>query len=206
MEKDISITALSLNLDKVLYSTYLGGNNYENINSFSFDIYGRMIIAGSTKSDDYPTSQFCYDSSYNGDYDGFFTLSTKFLVTNKLHTMKKPMRKIFILLVLMIPTLLFEQKDSTQLFEPAQIKVDIDTSIYTLMDVHPTFLNHYKTNNLESAIDSIKNNINNPMSALDFFRLMQPIVTIDGHTSLRYTGPLCPNEDNPLFQFKVLVY
>lgn len=35
---------------------------------------------------------------------------------------------------------------------------------------------------------------------------MQPIVTIDGHTSLNYTGPLCPNEDNPLFPFKVVIY
>jgi Beta-propeller repeat len=74
MEKDITITALSLNLERVLYSTYLGGNNYEAINSFSFDKNGRIILAGSTKSDDYPTSEFSYDSSYNGDYDGFLTI------------------------------------------------------------------------------------------------------------------------------------
>ena len=74
MEKDITITALSLNLDKVLYSTYLGGNNYENVNSFSFDKNCRIILAGSTKSDDFPTSEVCYDSSYKGDYDGFITI------------------------------------------------------------------------------------------------------------------------------------
>ncbi len=74
MEKDITVTALSLNLDKVLYSTYLGGNNYEAVNSISFDENGRIIVAGSTKSDDYPTSTTCYDSSYNGDYDGFITI------------------------------------------------------------------------------------------------------------------------------------
>ena len=44
------------------------------------------------------------------------------------------------------------------------------------------------------------------MSALDFFRIMQPIVTIDGHTTLIYNGPFCPNEDNPLFPFKVVVF
>ena len=74
MEKDITLTALSLNLDKVLHSTYFGGNNYEGINSFLFDKKGRLIIAGSTKSDDFPTTEICYDNSYNGDYDGFVTI------------------------------------------------------------------------------------------------------------------------------------
>ncbi len=116
------------------------------------------------------------------------------------------MKKIFFFYILIIPTIVFGQKDSPQLFEPMQIKADIDTLIYKLMDVHPTFSNHYKTNNTESKVDSIKNTINNPMSELDFFRLMQPIVTIDGHTTLRYNGPLCPNEENPLFPFKVVVF
>ena len=96
--------------------------------------------------------------------------------------------------------------DSQQLFEPMQIKADIDTLICKLMDVHPTFSNHYKTNNIKSKVDSIKNTINNPISELDFFMLMQPIVTIDGHTSLIYTGPLCSNEEHPLFPFKVVVF
>lgn len=74
MEKDLTITALSLNLDKVLHSTYLGGNNYENVKSFSFDKNGSVIIGGSTKSYDFPTSELCYDNSYDGDYDGFLTI------------------------------------------------------------------------------------------------------------------------------------
>jgi C-terminal processing protease CtpA/Prc len=116
------------------------------------------------------------------------------------------MKKLFFFYILIIPTIVFGQKDSIQLFEPVQIKADIDTLIYKLMDVHPTFSNHYKTNNVVSQVDSIKSTINNPISGLDFFRLMQPIVTIDGHTSLRYNGPLCPNEENPLFPFKVVVF
>jgi C-terminal processing protease CtpA/Prc len=35
---------------------------------------------------------------------------------------------------------------------------------------------------------------------------MQPIVTIDGHTTLLYNGPLCDNEDSPLFPFKVIIF
>ncbi len=116
------------------------------------------------------------------------------------------MKNIFFFYILIIPTIVCGQKDSPQLFEPMQIKADIDTLIYKLMDVHPTFSDHYKTNNTQSKVDSIKNTINNPMSELDFFRLMQPIVAIDGHTTLRYNGPLCPNEENPLFPFEVVVF
>lgn len=108
--------------------------------------------------------------------------------------------------IFMIPTTLFGQNDSPQLFDPIHIKADIETLISKLIEVHPTFLNHYQTNDLESMVDSIKNNIDKPFTSLDFFRIMQPIVAIDGHTSLRYTGPLCPNEENPLFPFKVLVF
>ncbi len=116
------------------------------------------------------------------------------------------MRKIFILWILIIPAVLFGQKDTTQFFEPALIKADIDTLISKLMDIHPTFLNHYKINNLQSKVDSIKNNINNPMSSLDFFRIMQPIVSIDGHTTLIYSGEIYPKVDNPFFPFKVIIY
>ena len=116
------------------------------------------------------------------------------------------MRKILILWILIIPVVLFGQKETTQLFEPTQIKADIDTLISKLKEIHPTFLNHYKANNFQSRIDSIMKNITKPMSSLDFFRIMQPIVTIDGHTTLRYTGGLSPNEDSPLFPFKVIVF
>ena len=74
MEKDITITAMSLDLDEIYSSTYLGGSNYENVNSFSFDKKGRIILVGDTKSADFPISQECYDNSYGGDYDGFVTI------------------------------------------------------------------------------------------------------------------------------------
>lgn len=116
------------------------------------------------------------------------------------------MKYIFFLWTLTISTALFGQEQSPQLFEPRQIKADIDTLIYKLMDIHPSFLSHYNTNHTESKVDSIKNSIHTPITSLDFFRLMQPIVAIDGHTSLNYSGPLCPNEDNPIFPFKVVIY
>lgn len=74
MEKDITITALSLDLEDVLCSTYLGGKDYESASSFTFDKKGRILLSGSTKSDNYPTSDICYDDSYASDYDAFVTV------------------------------------------------------------------------------------------------------------------------------------
>ncbi len=120
--------------------------------------------------------------------------------------MKNAIRSTAILLIMIIQTVLFGQDETPKLFKPTQIKADIDSLVSKLKDVHPTFLNHYKANNFKTKIDSIKNNIIDPMSSLDFFRKMQPFVVIDGHTTLRYTGELNPNEVSPLFPFKVIIF
>ena len=120
--------------------------------------------------------------------------------------MKRAIRSISILLILILHVVLFAQEEKPQLFEPTIIKADIDTLISKLKDVHPTFLAHYKANNFKTKIDSIKKNITDPISSLDFFRIMQPLVVIDGHTTLTYTGELNPNDDNPLFPFRVIVF
>jgi C-terminal processing protease CtpA/Prc len=116
------------------------------------------------------------------------------------------MRRLFILWTLAIPTVLFAQKDTVQLFEPSLIKADIDTMISNMKDFHPTFLNYYRENNIQRKIDSIKKAINIPMSSLDLFRIMQPIISIDGHTTLMYTGEILPKMDNPFFPFKIVIY
>jgi len=116
------------------------------------------------------------------------------------------MKKLFIICILIIPKLLFGQQDSAQLIEPTLIKADIDTLISKMMDIHPTFLSYYQENNIQSKIDSIKKTIKNPMSSLDFFRVMQPIISIDGHTTLIYTGEVYPKIDKPFFPFKVVIY
>jgi C-terminal processing protease CtpA/Prc len=109
---------------------------------------------------------------------------------------------LIIVCLLIAPTFLFGQNDSVQLFEPSLIKEDIDTLISSLKTVHPTFLNSYQ----QKLIDSIKNRINKPLSSLDLFRIMQPTVCIDGHTTLAYTGEVFPKMDNPYFPFKVIIY
>jgi len=105
----------------------------------------------------------------------------------------------------MIPIFLFGQKNTAQLYEPSLIKADIDTLISKMKDCHPTFWSYYQENRIQSKIDSLKNTIKSPMSALDLFRIMQPIISIDGHTTLNYTGEIYPKMDNPFFPFKVVI-
>ena len=111
------------------------------------------------------------------------------------------MKKYILLYFVIIPTILFGQKETAPLFEPSQIKSDIDTLIYRLNEVHPTFNNYYVNNRIQNKVDSIKNSINKPISALDLFRIMQPIVSIDGHTTLTYAREIYPKMSNPFFPF-----
>jgi hypothetical protein len=71
---DITITALSLNLDKINYSTYLGGNSMEFIRSCSFGPGGEIILAGQTFSDNFPVTKNAYQKSRAGKEDGFLTI------------------------------------------------------------------------------------------------------------------------------------
>jgi len=71
---DITITALSLNLDQILYSTYLGGNSMDFIRSCSFGLDGELILAGQTYSENFPTTINAYQKSMSGKQDGFLTI------------------------------------------------------------------------------------------------------------------------------------
>ncbi|HEX2969788.1 MAG TPA: SBBP repeat-containing protein [Bacteroidales bacterium] len=71
---DITITALSSDLDKVLYSTYLGGNSMDFIKSCSFGRDGELIIAGQTFSENFPVTKNAYQKSKAGKEDGFLTI------------------------------------------------------------------------------------------------------------------------------------
>lgn len=74
---DITITELSLALDKILYSTYLGGKSLDYITSYSFDVNGRIFLAGGTYSDNFPVSKNAYKKSMGGKLDGFLTIINK---------------------------------------------------------------------------------------------------------------------------------
>ncbi|MFA5849532.1 MAG: SBBP repeat-containing protein [Bacteroidales bacterium] len=74
---DISITALTLNLDKIQYSTYLGGSSMDFIRSCCFGLNGEVILAGQTYSGNFPTTPNAYQKSINGKQDGFLTILSK---------------------------------------------------------------------------------------------------------------------------------
>ncbi len=54
------------------YSTYLGGSDSEYGYDIAVDASGNAYVAGITGSPDFPT-KYPYDSSHNGDFDGFVT-------------------------------------------------------------------------------------------------------------------------------------
>ncbi|MBI5402248.1 MAG: hypothetical protein HY959_02510 [Ignavibacteriae bacterium] len=71
---DITITSLSLNLDKILYSTYLGGKSLDYVQSYSFDVNGKIILTGGTYSSNFPVTENAYKNSLTGETDGFLTI------------------------------------------------------------------------------------------------------------------------------------
>jgi hypothetical protein len=55
------------------YSTYLGGSGPDLGNGIAVDSAGAAYVTGSTNSTDFPTSTGAFDTSANGDLDGFVT-------------------------------------------------------------------------------------------------------------------------------------
>jgi len=60
----------NLQTDDLLYSTLLGGSSYDKGRAITLDA-GRVVIAGSTKSYNFPVAPGAIDPSYNGSYDVF---------------------------------------------------------------------------------------------------------------------------------------
>jgi hypothetical protein len=59
----------------MLYSTYLGGANFDMARAVAVDGLGRLIVAGYTASPDFPTTPDAFDTTYNGgEYDGFIAI------------------------------------------------------------------------------------------------------------------------------------
>jgi hypothetical protein len=77
MAGDITVTVLTLNLDKVSYSTYLGGKSLDYIRSCSFDLDGKIILVGATYSDNFPITKNAYKKSMVGEQEGFLTIINK---------------------------------------------------------------------------------------------------------------------------------
>jgi hypothetical protein len=77
MSGDITITALSLDLARVLCSTYIGGESLDYVRGYSFGLNGKIILVGATYSRNFPTSENAYKKLMNGKRDGFLTIISK---------------------------------------------------------------------------------------------------------------------------------
>ncbi|MBL7918829.1 MAG: gliding motility-associated C-terminal domain-containing protein [Bacteroidia bacterium] len=63
---DVVITKYNSTGTNLVYSTYLGGNYTESINSMIVDKSNNLCFFGSTSSTTFPTTVGCYDNSFNG--------------------------------------------------------------------------------------------------------------------------------------------
>ncbi|HEY3121240.1 MAG TPA: SBBP repeat-containing protein [Vicinamibacteria bacterium] len=69
--QDAFVTKLNPAGNALVYSTYLGGGDIENGNAIAVDAAGNAWVAGATRSRDFPTTPAAFDTTFNGDADGF---------------------------------------------------------------------------------------------------------------------------------------
>jgi len=56
-------------LDDLLYSTFVGGTDYDYFAGLTVDSAGRLVAAGTTESADFPTTIGSFDETHNGNSD-----------------------------------------------------------------------------------------------------------------------------------------
>ena len=71
LARDAGILKYSADGTQLLFATYLGGTDNEQPHSMICDNSGNLIIMGTTKSTNFPTTTGAYDRSQNGMYDFF---------------------------------------------------------------------------------------------------------------------------------------
>ncbi len=79
---DAFVTKLNPTGTALVYSTFLGGSNFEWGRAIAIDAAGNAYVAGQTKSSDFPTTGGAFDRTFNVDtcprcgidqYDAFVT-------------------------------------------------------------------------------------------------------------------------------------
>ena len=107
------------------------------------------------------------------------------------------MKKLIIIISFLCSSQLFSQSLTLE-----QVKTDLDTAISVLSDIHPTF----SGSSSERELLAIRDTIDKPMTVHALFKLLQPLVILDGHTTLQFTGAIVPNVSNPLLPFETIVF
>jgi hypothetical protein len=73
--KDIFVLKLNSNGSKIIYSTYIGGNEYEYFHGFAVDPMGNAYVTGTTGSTNFPTTMGAYNTSNEGSEIFVFKLN-----------------------------------------------------------------------------------------------------------------------------------
>jgi hypothetical protein len=70
-DSDAFIAKLNTTGSALLFSTYLGGSDYEYGYGIALDAMNRIFLTGSTMSSDFPTTRGAFQTTYGGKWDGF---------------------------------------------------------------------------------------------------------------------------------------
>jgi hypothetical protein len=72
-DSDAFIAKLDTTGSALLFSTYLGGSDFEYGHGIALDAMDRIFLTGSTMSSDFPTSRGAFQTTFGGKWDGFVT-------------------------------------------------------------------------------------------------------------------------------------
>jgi len=67
---DTVVYKFNSDLTELIFSTFIGGSDRDRLRGLSVDNYGCAYISSWIESDDYPTTEGCYDDTFDGDRDG----------------------------------------------------------------------------------------------------------------------------------------
>jgi hypothetical protein len=70
---DVFVTKLNTTGTAALYSTHLGGGTSDSARGIAIDASGNAYVTGTTTSTNFPTTVGAFDTTYNGNFDGFVT-------------------------------------------------------------------------------------------------------------------------------------
>ena len=73
LKAEIYDSTKELIIDPLVYSTYIGGNNYDSGNSIAIDSSGNAYITGWTESSNFPTTSGAYQITLAGAQNAFIT-------------------------------------------------------------------------------------------------------------------------------------
>jgi hypothetical protein len=71
---DFAVLELDSTASTLHWSTLVGGSSHEWCANLEIGAEGALVTAGTTNSDDFPTTADAYDTTYNGHGDGFVTI------------------------------------------------------------------------------------------------------------------------------------